>query len=180
MGNVINVFKCENVSFRFNLRRRNTQFIDKELYEYSKQNDILLIPLLNDYELNNLYPIMDEVEKWDIFIVGSDKTYILAKTRSFTNRINDGILNKKINDNIDNKFHDFLDKIWDRTLNGKNIQIFVYTRKTLYFLNSYSFRNQKNDIIGAICFIRNAGIVDESVFDNNIIQNNKFIDNKNN
>ena len=177
MGNVINIFKCENVSLKFNFKRRPLpgSYIDKDLYEYSKKNDILLIPLLNDYQLNNLYPIMDEVEKWDIFIIGSDKTYILAKTRSFKNRINDEILNQKIIQNIDKKFHQFLDKIWERTLNGRNIQIFVYTRKTLYFLNSYSFKNQNNDIIGAICFIREAGLVDDSVFDNTVIKNNKFI-----
>jgi hypothetical protein len=169
MGN-ITIFKCENLQLR--LRRKNTM-INKELYEYSKKNDILLIPLIKEYNLNNLYPILDQVESWNVFIIGNDKTYILAKTKHFRNEVNDQILNNKKYQGINVKFFNFLDKIWNLTLKGENIQIFVYAVKTLFLLNSYSFKNQNGNIIGAVCFLREAGLINEKIF-----QNTHNIDNK--
>lgn len=152
----------------------------EDLYDYSKKNDIVLIPLVKRYNLENLYPIEDEVEKWNIFIVGNDKTYIQAKAPDFSKNIKeDEMLNTKGKSYMEERIYNFLDKIWDKTLKGQQIQIFVYTFRTLYLLNSYGLRNENNEIIGAICFMRDAGLVDKAVFDinnNNPDDNFNFVD----
>ena len=151
----------------------------EDLYDYSKKNDIILIPLVKKYNLENLYPVEDEVEKWNIFVVGNDKTYIQAKAPDFSKNIKeDEMLNTKGKSYMEERIFNFLDRIWDKTLNGQQIQIFVYTFRTLYLLNSYSLRNtDNNEIIGSICFMRDAGLVDKDIFDiNNKNKDHVFID----
>ena len=148
-----------------------SNIISQELYDYSKQNDILIIPLIKEYNLDNLYPAEDEVEKWNIFIVGQDKTYIQAKVTDRIFEINESrILNTRGDDenNISPRFKTFMDKIWDYTLLGKQLQFFTYINSKLFLLNSYPFKNNNNKIIGGICFIREAGIIDKNIFDLNL------------
>lgn len=150
----------------------NKSFINQELYDYSKENDILIIPLVKKYNLKNLYPEEDEVEKWNIFIVGNNKTYISANI--FENSF--GIIGEKLlNDtgikNMPKRMYDFLDKVWDYTLKGKQLQFFCYINSKLFLLNSYPFYNSNKKIIGGICFIREAGMVDKKIFDINVIGN---------
>ena len=160
----LTIFNCGN----FNIFSRNRKkLIKQRLFDYSKKNDIILIPLLKEYSLDNLYPIGDEVHKWSIFIVGNDKTYILAKTTHFIEKINNDILNKKTYNGMNIKMYNFLDQIWDLTLKGTNLQLFVYTESTLFLLNSYSMLNEKGQVIGATCFMRDAGVIDKKIFDVN-------------
>jgi hypothetical protein len=110
---------------------------------------------------------LDQVASWNVFIVGNDKTYILSKTTHFDKDMNNNILNNKKYQGMDVKFFNFLDKIWNVTLRGENIQVFVYAKKTLFLLNSYSFKNQSKQIIGAVCFLREAGLINKKIFDEN-------------
>lgn len=190
MGNVFSISEfncCKNPSFKKEINDKDERIeqleikieqlkklkdppeILEDLYDYSKKNDIILIPLVKKYNLENLYPVEDEVEKWNIFVVGNDKTYIQAKAPDFSRNIKeDEMLNTKGKSYMEERIYNFLDKIWDKTLEGKQIQIFVYTFRTLYLLNSYALRNtDNNEIIGAICFMRDAGLVDKEVFDIN-------------
>ena len=149
-----------------------TNIIAQDLYDYSKQNDILIIPLVREYNLDNLYPKEDEVEKWNIFIVGQDKTYIQAKITDRIFEIDEKkILNTQgnVHDSISPRFKTFMDKIWDNTLNNIQLQFFTYINSKLFLLNSYPFKNNQGNIIGGICFIREAGIIDKNIFDRNVI-----------
>ena len=168
MGSVIQkVICCENLNV--SCIKSPKQKTMNDIYEYSKKNDILIIPLVKNYVLDNLYPKEDEVEKWNIFIVGNDKTYILSKIIDKTFEIDDvSLLNNKASPlNMSERYYKFLEKIWEKTLNGIDLQFFCYIDTKLFFLNSFSLKNSNNVIIGGICVIRDAGIVDKSVFDNN-------------
>lgn len=145
--------------------------IAKDIYEYSKRNDILIIPLIREYNLDNLYPREDQVEQWNIFIVGQDKTYIQAKIRDPIFEINENkLLNTQGQDEeaVSPRFKEFLDKVWDNTLQDIQLQFFTYINSKLFLLNSYPFKNKENKVIGGICFIREAGIIDKAIFDKNI------------
>ena len=163
MGNILhfNFEKfvcCDKVNIN-----EQTNMVDKKLIKYTKENDILLIPMINGYELDNLYPVADQVEFWNIFIIGCDKTYICAQNIDFCKE--EEILNKSGVGAMEERIFDFLDKIWTETLADKQIQIFVYLNSKLYLLNSYPFKNKKDIIIGACCFIREAGLIDKKAFD---------------
>ncbi len=150
---------------------KNQNKVEEDIFNYSKENDILLIPLVKEYNLANLYPKEDEVEHWSIFIVGSDKTYILAKLNNKMGLHEDIKQNELLNNvanhnNMSKRFKDFLDKIWDKTLNDAQIQIFIYMNSRLSLLNSYPLKNKNNNIIGAVCFIREAGLIDKTIFAN--------------
>jgi hypothetical protein len=179
MGNMcatINTKKTDIITInnKNDNKTKEKHHISKELYDYSKQNDILIIPLVKEYNLDNLYPVEDEVEKWNIFIVGQDRTYIQAKVTDSIFEINeDKILNTRGNkESISLRFKEFLNKIWNQTLKGKQLQFFTYINSKLFLLNSYPFRNNKNVIIGGICFIREAGIIDKKIFDLDVIFDN--------
>lgn len=176
MGNCLPIKKNITINMPTN--------ISPELYDYSRQNDILIIPLVKEYNLDNLYPKEDQVEQWNIFIVGQDKTYIQAKVTNTLFEIDEKkILNTKGDEkiSISPRFKHFLDKIWDYTLSGQKLQFFTYISSKLFLLNSYPFLNDCDEIIGGICFIREAGIIDKNIFDTNYQNTNKSrLDNNNN
>ena len=148
-----------------NFCNKNQEKDLSDFYEYTKKNDILIIPLINEYHLANLYPKEDEVEKWNIFIIGSDKTYIFAKVSDDTFEINENnILNNDGVNSMSNRFKNFLNKMWDTTLSGTNLQFFTYINSKLYLLNSYGLNNKKNEIVGATLFIREAGLINQNIF----------------
>ena len=156
-----------NINITHNISTKTkTHKIDKELYDYSKENDILIIPLVKEYNLDNLYPKEDEVEKWNIFIVGQDKTYIKAQINEKSFEIKKELINNRAdNDKVSPRFQIFLDKIWNNTLRDNQLQFFTYINSKLYLLNSYPFKNHNKKVIGGICFIREAGIINKKVFD---------------
>lgn len=175
-----NIFSCNNSlcgKFVCNVSSENiikkNHFVDDELIQYTKQNDILLIPLVKHYHLDNLYPVQDEVESWNIFIIGNDKTYILAKCPDFKQDIDENILNTK-GISMNKRIFNFLDMIWDKTLtNNQEIQTFIYTNGSLFLLNTYQIKNKSSAVIGAICFMRHAGLIDKSIFNYNQVEDMK-------
>lgn len=129
----------------------------RDVMRHGKKYQITILPISTNYKLDNLYPITDAVEKWNTFIVGNDMTYILSKVyddifkEEITNEI---LLNKKSNNLIAEDLHLFLVSVWKETLKGNNLQFFMVYKSKLFFCNSYNFKNQSNNVIGAILFIR--------------------------
>jgi hypothetical protein len=126
------------------------------------QHNIHVLPIQNDFELDNLYPTENHVDKWSTFIVGKDKTYILANSAHL--KICDLLVNHKGNGILPNTIEKFLDPIWDRTLDGNQVQLFmIYDSKT-YLLNSYFFKNNTDEIIGACMFMRLVDSLPNTIF----------------
>jgi hypothetical protein len=126
------------------------------------QHNICVLPIQNDFDLDNLYPTENHVDKWSTFIIGKDKTYILANSSHL--KMGDLLINHKGTGILPNTIERFLDPIWDRTLNGNQVQLFmIYDSKT-YLLNSYSLRNNTLDIIGACMFMRLVESLPNTIF----------------
>ena len=109
-----------------------------------------------DFDIENLYPLTDHVELWNIFIVGNDKTYILANVNDphiLIPNIN-ALPNKQAQNILPDELITVFNSIWSKTLTGKQLQFYMVWNGKLYFVNTYPFFNGKNVVIGAIMFMR--------------------------
>lgn len=128
---------------------------NQAIYDTARKYEIGILPVHNNVNIKNLYPITDQVHLWNTFIVGNDKTYILSSIndlKGFPETTN--LLNKKGDVVLPTFLQDFFDPIWDKTLKGKQLQFYMIYNTRTYFVNSYPFRNDEDFVIGAIMFIR--------------------------
>jgi hypothetical protein len=140
----------------FTGKNKSHHEIDRKIYNVSQEYNISILPIIQSYELDNLYPPTDHVELWNIFIVGSDKTYILANVKDEHIKIpNANLLPNKTGVNLlPEGLQQFMDSIWDKTLCGKKLQFYMTWNFRLYFINTYPFHNNKDKVIGAVMFMR--------------------------
>lgn len=133
-----------------------TDELDKKIFNLSKEYKISILPISPNFDIENLYPLTDHVESWNIFIVGNDKTYILANindkhimipnAESLPNKLGQSVLPEEL--------VILFDGLWCKTLQGKQLQFYMVWNGKLYFVNTYPFYNGVNKIIGAILFMR--------------------------
>jgi hypothetical protein len=130
--------------------------LDTNIYAASRKFKISILPINNHFDIENLYPLTDHVELWNIFIVGNDKTYILASVKDpcITIPGADDLLNHRGNNRLPVELNEFFNTIWDKTLNGKQLQFYMVWSGRLYFINTYPFLNGKGKVIGAALFMR--------------------------
>jgi hypothetical protein len=130
--------------------------LNSKLYKITQEYKISILPITQNYDIDNLYPITDHVELWNIFIVGNDKTYILININDQHVIIPnvDQLRNHKASNIMPDELSKILDSIWDATLVGKQLQFYMLWNGKLYFINTYPFYNGKKLVIGAILFMR--------------------------
>jgi hypothetical protein len=51
------------------------------LYNIATQNEIHILPIKDSFQLHNLFPITNHVDRWNTFVIGNDMTYILQCVR---------------------------------------------------------------------------------------------------
>ena len=141
--------------------------IDKKIYESCKEQKITILPIAPNFDIENLYPITDHVELWNIFIIGNDKTYILAHVKDpFISIPNsDDLLNKQGQNILPDELVATFDGLWSKTLLGRQLQFYMAWNNHLYFVNTYPFFNGKNKVIGACLFMRSFDAITEANFD---------------
>lgn len=115
--------------------------------------DIAILPVVSDYKIDNLYPVTDQVHKWNILIVGNDKTYIHASIYDLDFPTK-GLLNNVGARELCPELNEFFDPIFDKTLQGRKLQFMIVWRKTTYMVNTYPLQNTANKVVGAIMFVR--------------------------
>ena len=121
----------------------------------SKKHNVSILPIVNSFELENLYPKTNHVHTWSTFIVGKDKTYVLANGYNFDiGAPPEELLNKKAPGHMHDELVEFFEPIWERTLNGHQLQFFMIYTGITYLVNTYALHNESNLVIGACMFIR--------------------------
>lgn len=133
--------------------------LDKRIYQVSREHKISILPIVASYDIENLYPLTDQVHLWNTFVVGNDTTYILANICDSAvaqgEYIDQGtLLNKKGNGIIPTDLSQFMDAVWDKTLSGKQMQFFMVWNARLFFTNTYPLFNGSSKVIGAVMFMR--------------------------
>jgi hypothetical protein len=160
MSFVFNCF-CSKVDEGANKAMRDNEFINS-IVNSGSQHKIYVLPIQNDFELDDLYPKDNHVDKWSTFVVGKDKTYILANSLDF--KMGDSLVNHKGTGILPNTIEKFLDPIWNRTLDGNQVQLFMMYDSKTYLLNSYAFKNNNEQIIGACMFMRLVDSLPNTIF----------------
>lgn len=159
MGNILNIERFNLCNFNFG-KKNNLNNICKE---FSTLN-IQIIPTAENVDIEDLYPESNHVILWNTFVIGRNKKYILSNIGnkqcilSKLEITNEQIVDTFGDTRIPLEFYKFLLKIWDETLIGNDIMVYVIINNITYLLNSYSLRNKKKDIIGAVLFMRNIHI----------------------
>lgn len=151
----------ENFSLVFNCflpsnKKMKQRFeINKNLLELGEKYNISTLPVLIGKEITDLYPITDQVHKWNIFIVGKKKNYIMAHTFDLDIGVDQSeLLNRQADPYLGKELNDFFNPVWDKTLEGNDLQFFMLWSGKTYFVNTYVLSNGTRDVIGAIMFIR--------------------------
>jgi hypothetical protein len=159
MSFVFNCF-CAKQNDDVSKNKKESDFISS-IVNSSANHNVVVLPVRNSFELDNLYPKHNHVDKWNTFIIGKDKTYILANCVDFN--INN-LVNHKGTGILPQAIEEFLDPIWDRTLEGKQVQLFMMFDSTTYLMNSYTLKNNADQIIGACLFMRRVDSLPNTIF----------------
>lgn len=146
--------------------KNDDEDLDKNIYKVTRKYKISILPITPNFDIDNLYPLTDHVELWNIFIVGNDKTYILANVNDpyITLPQATRLPNKQGQDILPNELVIVFDSIWTKTLMGKQLQFYMVWNGKLYFINTYPFFNGKRKVIGAILFMRGFDKMPETKF----------------
>lgn len=149
-------------------KEKTDKDLEKKIFDVSKEYNISILPIQNNVEIDNLYPPTDHVELWNTFIIGSDKTYILANVNDEHIKIPNlkNLPNKKGLNLLPDELSDVFDKIWDKTLTNTKLQFYMTWNGKLYFINTYPFLNGKQKVIGATLFMRAFEKMPEAHFEN--------------
>lgn len=125
------------------------------MFKVGKYN-VSILPVESNFQITNLMPLTNHVELWNVFVVGNDKSYILA-------HVNDPYTSLPLAGNLPNRTGDaglpsevvlLFDVIWTKTLAGKQLQFFMSWNGRLYLVNTYPLANGRQATIGAVMFMR--------------------------
>lgn len=149
------------------------------LYTVSKRLKISVLPVDSTYDLDDLYPVNNHVDLWNVFVVGKSKDYIVAQVgnkQCLLSKSQLGIDTSKILDTkggtLPEELFEFFDKVWDITLTGKSLTMYTVMTGKLYLINTYALHNNNNHITGACLFMRDFESIPKGTGSMDIISNN--------
>lgn len=127
---------------------------ENNLYTIGEKHNISILPIQQTFEIDNLYPKTNHVHDWTTLIIGKDKTYVLCQLGTITFANSDKLVNHKGAGILPESLEEFFEPLWDKTLTGKNLQLFIVIDGRTYFMNTYSLKNNNSQVIGACMFLR--------------------------
>lgn len=132
----------------------NRESFERNLYTIGEKHNISILPIQQSFEIDNLYPKANHVQDWTTLVIGKDKTYILCNLGNISFVNSNRLVNHKGTGILPAALEEFFDPIWDNTLNGSNMQLFLVIDGRTYFLNTYCLKNNHLHAIGACMFLR--------------------------
>jgi hypothetical protein len=140
-------------------KKKKTEEMDDEvlkvIHDISERYDISVLPVNADFELDNLYPETNQVHKWNIIVIGKDKTFIHCHIYDLNIPEHETFTNHKSASVLDRALQELFDPMFDKTLQGHKLQFFIGWNGQIYLVNTYPITNKTCNIIGAVLFIRN-------------------------
>lgn len=152
MSVVFNCF-CSKPCVVQGVQRKRDSF-ESNLYTIGEKHNISILPIQQSFELENLYPKYNHVQEWTTLVIGKDKTYILCNLGGIAFANSDKLVNHKGAGILPEALEEFFDPLWNKTLTGKNLQLFIVIDGRTYFMNTFAFKNNSSQVIGACMFLR--------------------------
>lgn len=156
-------------------RKLENQKFQSKIERIGAKYNICVLPVMAEFEIENLYPVTDQVHKWNILIVGKDKTYIHANIYDLDIPEAENLPNHKGANVLGLELNEFFDPVFDKTLDGKKLQMLIVWRKNTYLVNTYPLTNQRNGVVGAIMFIRAYDLMPNPMTASSIRNSNDFV-----
>lgn len=135
--------------------------VPKAIRDVATKHSITIIPyaqhiVAGGTEDTNLYPAANQVEKWNIFVVGSDKTYILAHVNDTMTPVPniEYLANRKGTNILPPEMEEFFDAVWDKTLKNNNLKLLVAWNERLFKVSSFPLINKSKVVVGATLFMK--------------------------
>ena len=158
LGNIFDKFSivcnCFYGSSHDREMKKRYDEIDKHIMSLNGKYNIHILKVAQDFHIKNLYPITDQVDKWSVFVIGNDMTYIHTSIGDFNFPDAKLLLNQKGHSVMIPELNEFFEPLWKQTLNGSQLQFYMSVQQKLFFVNTYPFINGAKEVIGAIMFIR--------------------------
>lgn len=154
---------CVINCFRSKKDRSNREARDLTMQYGAIGYTVHILPVTpNVYVMDNLYPSWNHVETWNTFVIGNDRTYILANVPTLpmtdndedTQKLAQDVLNRRGDGILPLELTEFFNPLWNRTLKGNNLQLFIIIRNTTYIVNTFPLYGDKQLIVGAVMFLR--------------------------
>lgn len=118
---------------------------------------IVILQIKDTVDIENLFPITNHVALWNSFVVGKNKEYILVSVNDELKEliIRDKLLNNTGENILPKDLNDFFEYLWRTTIyDSINLQLYMLYQDSVYLVNTYSLKNAKNNVIGAVGFMR--------------------------
>lgn len=154
---LISLIENLNVIFKCVLPNR-TKAVEEKIRKDTQQiESIVILHIKDNIDLDNIFPITNHVALWNSFVVGKNFEYVLV---SVNDELKDMIVKDKLLNNtgeniLPKDLNDFFEYLWKTTINdGINLQLYMLYANSVYLVNTYSLKNAKNVIIGAVAFMR--------------------------
>jgi hypothetical protein len=118
--------------------------------------ELFVIPIDSKYDIDNLYPSTDRVHMWNIFAIGSDKSYIFVRANDdpcevFKTSLKEN--NHAMSDST-NSLLRFMDDTWKHVLDGHSLHVYLFLIHTLYLVSAFPIVNGRQNVIGGMMFMR--------------------------
>ena len=149
---------------RFICCLNTTQIPDdiETIAETGELNNVIVLPTRQGVILDNIYPINNHCDLFNILIVGSDKNYLFNRLHDLAFPGSEKLTNSKYVEKMPSSLRNILDTIWDKTLGGKILHFYMIYKGKTYLTNSFPLQNEQNKSVGAIAFIRNVETIRNS------------------
>lgn len=147
---------------KFDGRHRYT--IYDEVSTMGERYNITILPVHANFRIDNLYPETNQVHKWNIIIIGKDKTFVHVSIHDLDMPGFESFPNRRSGNVLDRHLQDFFDPIFDKTLNNEKLQFVMGWSQRIYLVNTYPLTNQVGTVIGGVVFIRDYSLMPKMTF----------------
>ena len=143
---------------------RHRYTIYDEVSSIGERYNVTILPVHANFCIENLYPETNQVHKWNIIIIGKDKTFVHVSIHDLDLPEYETFVNRRAGNVLDRQLQDFFDPIFDKTLSNQRLQFVMGWSHRIYLVNTYPLNNQFGSVIGAVIFIRNYSLMPKMTF----------------
>lgn len=146
------------------IARQHKYRIYDDVASMGERYNITILPVYAGFCIENLYPETNQVHKWNIIIIGKDKTFIHVSVHDLDLPQHETFPNRRSGNVLDRQLQDFFDPIFDKTLMKHQLQFIMAWSQRIFLVNTYPICNQVGGVIGAVIFIRNYNLMPKMTF----------------